>query len=242
MSNLILDRDLGRIVVPDFGLSLPGSVTKQKVHNIWRTKLWRPKWAIQGLGAQLGIIDLAQPLPNYKEYIRNLITPYIKLGELPPDILDDELIWADISFNERVDKGAQINITRLFGTVSGASLAAGVLASLAIASASLTPAAAHLSLGSNSADVTTNEFTTIGLSRATATIQNFVAAASLDATASVDLYKSMAVSGSGTAYGAGIFDSNTVVGSFLFVEKNYSNGSASVANGDTLATTATITT
>lgn len=243
MTNLILhDPDLGKIVIPQRSYSFDGAPTKQRdVVHVWKTKLWRPKWAIEGLGAQLGIVDLIQPPPNYEEYIRNLVTPFILKGDLPPDILDKELVWHDISWNERVDKGSDINITRLFGAASGASTAAGVLTALAIASASLTPAHADLSLGSGSANVTTNEFTTIGLSRAAATVQNYVPTTTLDATVSVDLFKSFSVSGTGTAYGGGVFDSTTVSGSFLFVEKNFATSSASVINGDTLQVTATIT-
>lgn len=148
-----------------------------------------------------------------------------------------ETIWASITHNERVDRGASIQVNDLFGTVGTAPN--GVFASVAVASASLTKNKADLSLGSTSADVTTNEFTTIGLSRATGTVQNYGAPASLGATFSVDVYKSFSVSGSGTAYGAGLFDSNTPSGSNLYAEDNFAS-SAVLISGDTLNVTATV--
>ena len=149
-----------------------------------------------------------------------------------------ETLWASITHNERVDKGASLQVNADFGTVG--STPNGKFSVVAVASASLTKAKGDLSLGSTSANVTTNEFTTIGLSRATGTVQNYVAPASLGATYSVDVYKSFSVSGSGTAYGAGLFDSTTVSGSNLYAEDNFGS-TAVLISGDTLNVTATVT-
>jgi hypothetical protein len=228
--------EAGRIWLPSRSISLPGSPSLQRKRDVFVTVQLRPRWAQKGL---IKLPDILDPGPNPRQAIEELLNPF--KGDIDPADLRSDPIWMDVSHNERVDKGGEINITRLFGAVSGASTAAGVLTALAVASASLTVAHGDLSLGSGSANVTTNEFTTIGLSRAAATVQNFVGTTVLDATVSVDLYKSFSVTGSGTAYGAGLFDSTTVSGSFLFVEKNFSNGSATVANGDTLQVTITIT-
>jgi hypothetical protein len=147
-----------------------------------------------------------------------------------------ETIWGDVSHNIRSNKGATLSVNKLFGTVGTAP--AGVLSALAIASANITVTDTDLSLGSITQSVTTNEFTTIGLSRTTATIQNYVAA-SAGGTYSVDAYKSFSVSGSGTAYGAGLFDSTTVAGSWLYAEALFGT-SASLINGDTLNVTGTV--
>lgn len=149
-----------------------------------------------------------------------------------------ETLWASITHNERVDMGAAIQVNRTFGTVGTTSV--GVITAMAIANASLTKAKTDLSLGAASANVTTNEATTAGLSRTAATVQNYVTPASLGATFSCDFYKSFSVSGTITAYGAGLFDSTTVSGSHLYVEDNFST-SASLINGDTLNVTITVT-
>jgi hypothetical protein len=147
-----------------------------------------------------------------------------------------ETIWADITHNIRSNKGATLQVNKVFGTVGTAP--AGVLCSVAVASANITVTDTDLSLGSITQSVTTNEFTTIGLSRATSTPNNYVAA-SAGGTFSVDLPKSFSVSGTGTAYGAGIFDSNTVSGSWLYAEALFGT-SASLISGDTLNVTGTV--
>lgn len=149
-----------------------------------------------------------------------------------------ETLWASITHNERVDRGASIQVNADFGTVG--TTPNGKFSSVAVANGTLTKNKADLSLGSTSANVTTNEFTTIGLTRATGTVQNYVAPSSLGATYSVDVYKSFTLSGGGTAYGAGLFDSNTPSGSNLYAEDNFGS-TAVLISGDTLNVTATVT-
>lgn len=153
-------------------------------------------------------------------------------------------IWDSVTHNERVDAGADKQSRQVHG--GGASPAAPSATAyfnvVAVASATLTKAKGDQSLGTTSASVTTNEFTTIGLSRATATLGggNYTAPSTLGATFSQVISKAFTASGSGTAYGAGIFDSTTVAGSILYVEDNFSS-TAVLVSGDTLTVTVTIT-
>lgn len=144
-----------------------------------------------------------------------------------------ELIWHSITHNERVDQGALRQDVALFGSTAMAFTA------VAVASASLTKTKTDLSLGSASASVTTNEFTTIGLSRAAGSLSTYTAPASLGAQFSRLITKTFTASGSGTAHGAGLFDSTTVSGSNLYVEDNFSS-TAVLVSSDTLTVNATI--
>lgn len=149
-----------------------------------------------------------------------------------------EMIWHSITHNERVDAGAAIQANRLFGTAG--TTANGVFTAGALASANITKTKTDLSLGSASANATTNEFTTIGLSRATLTVGSYTAPASLGATFAQALTKTFTATGTGTVWGAGVFDSTTVSGSNLYVEDLF--GSTAVMNNtDTLALTVTLT-
>lgn len=222
----------GNVWLPAKSKSFAGRPMKPVKMDVFITVLRRPRWSQKGLFTLPSILN-----PKQGE-LEACLAPYRK--EYDPELFCLDPVWLDVGTNERVDKGGEINITRLFGAVSGASTANGVITAIAIASANITVAHGDLSLGSGSASVTTNEFTTIGLSRATGTIQNFVGTTVLDATVSVDIFKSFSISGSGTAYGSGLFDQVTVAGSFLFVEKLYAS-TAVVQSGDTLNNTTTIT-
>ena len=148
-----------------------------------------------------------------------------------------QLIWHSIAHNERVDAGAAIQANRVFGT-SGTT-ANGVFTAIAIASATLTLTKTDKSLGSASQSVTTNEFTTIGLARATGTVSTYTAPSSLGGAFSQLLTITMTATGSGTALGSGVFDSTTVAGSNLYVEAN-SGSSAVLVSSDTLTTQWTV--
>lgn len=155
-----------------------------------------------------------------------------------------EMVWSSVTHNERVDAGADKQSRQVHG--GGASPAAPSATAyfnvIAVASATLTKAKGDQSLGSTSANVTTNEFTTIGLSRAAATLGggNYTAPSTLGGTFSQVVSRAFTASGGGTAYGAGIFDSTTVSGSILYVEDNFSS-TAVLVSGDTLTVTVTIT-
>lgn len=153
--------------------------------------------------------------------------------------------WASITHNERVDAGAAQQAKQVFGGSGspGAPSATVYPKVIAVASASLTKAKGDQSLGSTSSGVTTNEFTTIGLSRVAANTPvggDYTAPSSLGGTFSQVLAKTFTASGSGTAFGAGVFDSTTAAGSTLYVEDNFSS-SAVLVSGDQLTITITIT-
>lgn len=254
MPNVLIPNapEAGKVWVPSRSISLPDSPSLHRKRDVFVTVQFRMRGVSKGSLPKLPTIispnlgpqeDPRWGLhgPRLHPQIQEFLNPFLQRREINPADLRFDPIWMDVGCNERVDKGGEINITRLFGAASGASTAAGVLTAMAIASASITVAHGDLSLGSGSANVTTSEFTTIGLSRTAATVQNFAGTTTLDATVSVDLFKSFSVSGTGTAYGAGLFDSTTVSGSFLFVEKLFATSSAAVISGDTLQVTISIT-
>jgi len=209
---ILHDNELGRISIPglETSISLPGRGVR-KMHS-----------------GEVGIFVAKQ-----HRMIRN------RSGLMVPTLL-----WSSVTHNERVDAGADKQSRQVHG--GGASPAAPSATAyfnvVAVASATLTKAKGDQSLGSTSANVTTNEFTTIGLSRATATLGggNYTAPSTLGGTFSQVITKTFTASGSGTAYGAGIFDSTTVSGSILYVEDNFSS-TAVLVTSDQLTVTVTIT-
>lgn len=208
-----IDRDLGRIVIP--GLSKFISFPNRPARR-----------AIQG---EFGIFVAKLLRPRYRSDGQIL-------GYVPA--------WASVTHNERVDAGALYQAQQCFAGGSGpASPSATVYFNvLAIANGTLTKAKGDQSLGSTSSGVTTNEYTTIGLSRVTATSPvsgDYTAPSTLGGTFSQVVKKTFTASGGGTAYGAGVFNSTTVAGSILYVEDNFSS-TAVMVSGDTLAVTVTI--
>jgi hypothetical protein len=153
-------------------------------------------------------------------------------------------LMLSITHNERVDAGASYQSRQVHG--GGASPAAPSASAyfnvLAVANASLTKAKGDQSLGSTSANATTNEFTTVGLSRATADTPvggDYTAPSTLGGQFTQVIKKTFTASGSGTAHGAGVFNSTTVSGSVLYVEDNFSS-TAVLVSGDTLTVQASI--
>jgi hypothetical protein len=208
-----MDRDLGtiRITALDRLISLPNRPTRR---------------AVQG---EFGVFVAKVLRPQYRP--DGLLLRYLP-------------IWASVSHNERTDSGALYQAQQVFAGGSGpATPSATVYFNvLAIASGTLTKAKGDQSLGSASSGVTTNEYTTIGLTRVTATTPvggDYTAPSTLGGTFSQVIKKTFTASGSGTAYGAGVFNSTTVAGSILYVEDNFSS-TAVMVSGDTLAITVTI--
>lgn len=154
-----------------------------------------------------------------------------------------KLVWSSITHNERVDAGAQKQAVQCFGGggTPAAPSATVYFNVLAIASAALTKAKGDQSLGSASTGVTTNEFTTIGLSRAVATqiAGNYTVPASLGAQFAQKISKLFTATGTGTAQGAGVFDSVTPAGSILYAEDNFGS-TAVLNNADTLTVEVTV--
>lgn len=194
------------------GLSLPPT----RPGALWRSpvlgNIYAPK-ALRGLKsygpgplrssmAEVGILVTTHRRPVYDDAGR---------------LLRYELVGYDITHNERVDRGALRQDLAVFGSTSMAFTA------VAVASAALTKAKGDESLGTTSANATTNEFTTIGLSRAAGSLGAYTAPSSLGGTFSRVISKLFTFTGSGTAKGSGLFDSTTVSGSFLYVEDNHTD-------------------
>lgn len=210
---LYIDPDLGRIALPTAfttSISYPNQVIRRAING------------------EVGIFVAKQKRPIYREGILQRF----------------DTIWASVTHNERVDAGANYQAKQVFaaGSSPAAPSATVYFNVIAVASATLTKAKGDQSLGSTTASVTTNEYTTIGLSRATANSPvggDYTAPSSLGGTFSQNIAKTFTASGSGTAYGAGIFNSTTVAGSILYVEDNFSS-TAVLISGDTLTVTVTI--
>lgn len=224
--------DLGRLWLPNSSISLPGRSVHQKPVNIVVASVRRPLWSIKGV---LQLPDVERPQPDGMTVVRRLLEPF--RGLIDPLLFASEVVFISVTHNERVDDGAGQNVNRIFGTVGASN---GVGTAVAINNKSITAAAGHRSVDSASQGITTNEFTTIGLSRAAGTVQNYVAPAALNGTYSVDIYKSFSVSGGGTAYGSALFDQLVAAGSYLVCEDNWSSA-AVVVNGDTVNNTWTYT-
>ena len=196
--------DLGQIYVPE--------ILKRKISLPGRPTrgLYRP--------GEVGIFVASQKRPKF---------------DSDGNLIGFETIWASITHNERVDRGALIQDVQVFGSASTPFI------NVAVASASLTVAAGDESLGSVTPDVTTNEFTTIGLERAAGSLGAYVAPAGLGLTFDRTITKTFTASGGGTAQGAGLFDDVVVSGSFLYVEDNFGS-TAVLVTDDTLQVDVTI--
>ena len=169
---------------------------------------------------------------------RGLILNIPKEEWTPKDYVN-ETVWASILHNNRVAAGGQITMHRILGSTTLTSL--GVFTAVACASTSFTTTNTDLSIGTITASVTTNEFTTIGCSRAAAdTVSATTGLATTNAVASVNVVKTFTISGAGgTVYGAALFDQVVVAGSHLYVEALFGT-SAVVISGDSLQVTWTV--
>lgn len=216
------DKDLGRLFLPAFAraVSAPGLRTRRMADG------------------EYGLVVAKQKRP----VVRMRET---EGGVLVPELLGFQTIWASVSHNERVDAGANYQAKQCFagGSSPAAPSATVYFNVIAVANGALTKAKGDQSLGSTSSGVTTNEYTTVGLSRATANSPaggDYTAPSTLGGTFAQVVAKTFTVSGAGgTAYGAGLFNSTTVAGSILYVEDNFSSNAVLVA-GDTLTVTFTI--
>lgn len=196
--------DLGKIYVPE--------ILKRKISlpGLPTRGLYRP--------GEVGIFVAVQKRPKF---------------DLDGVLRGFETIWASITHNERVDRGALIQDVQCFGTASTAFVA------VAVASAALTVAKGDEALGNATPGSTANEFVTIGLTRAAGSLGTYVAPASLGATFDRTITKTFTATGGGTAQGAGLFDDITPAGSFLYVEDNFGS-TAVLVNNDTLQVDITI--
>lgn len=242
---LMLDPDLGQIDVPE-GLkrmiSLPGAPTRFQSRigevGIFVMKAKRPVFRCGG--------DYSGHAPGHcgqmaYAHTRGLCGDPQCLVQYehgacadPKCLIRYDLTAVSITHNERVDAGAAAQDALVFGAGTTRFL------TVAVANGTLTKAQTDKSLGIVTQSVTTNEYTTVGLSRSAGSLSTYTAPASLGGTFSRIITKTFTVSGAGgTAYGAGLFDSATVSGSTMYVEDNFSS-TAVLVSGDTLQVNATI--
>lgn len=227
--------EIGRVWTPAETRSYRGGGAVTPVHHgIVVASVRRPKLSIAGTLKGL-LPDIPHPKPG--DFFKQL-DPFRHM--IDPKLFATELIWASITHNERVDRGASIQHNRCWGTIGQA--ANGVITAVAVATTGFTvKTKTDLSIGVIGSGVTTNEFTTIGLSRAAGAPQNLGAApGALDGAQAGDIFKSFSVTGSGTAHGSALFDQVAVASSNLYCEDIYSSD-ASVVNLDTLQNTWTVT-
>lgn len=221
--------DLGRLYIPKPSISLPGGVTHPRFAGVVFATQRRPQWSLREL---FKLPEIEHPFPNGTEAVKRLLDSY--RDHFDPKLFQTELIWTSVTHNERVNDGGGHNANRIFGTVGSSN---GVGSVVAVATTGFTTkTATDSSIGADAASGTTNEFTTIGLSRATGTVQNYVAATALNGTYAADIVKLFTASGSGTAHGSALFDSTTVSGSIMLCEDIFGSDSVMVS-GDTLTIT-----
>lgn len=144
------------------------------------------------------------------------------------------LIDHKIAHNERVDQGSVRQDVAMFGAGT-----TNTFINIALASASITVAKTDLSLGTITASVTTNEFTTLGLARAAGSLSTYTAPSTLGGAFSRIITKLFTASGGATVYGSGLFDSATVSGSNIFCELLFGSTSILVSS-DTLTVNWTV--
>lgn len=238
---------IGRIWVPEAKVSYPtggkcapkhGGVVCASQGRLWGT--------IHGIWK----FEDEPDLPDGNAWLEEKLAPY--RGEVNPVYFERQYDWVSVTHNERPTDGASMQIFRMFGTVGVGANA--VIINIALGASAIptgggviTKTATDSSLGTNAQGVTTLEFTTLGLSRAISVPSNFVAATTLDGTASLDLIKTGAggstvftATGTADVRASGVFDHLTVASSYLFCEDNFSS-TASMVNTDTLAVTWTLT-
>lgn len=210
-TTLFVDPDLGRVFVPESLkrlISVPGLPTRFQ-HPL----------------REIGINTMKAKRPRYRCGERSDRHNAAICGD-PNCLIDFELMVAGISHNERLAQGAVAQDALLFAAGTTRFLV------VAIANAALTKGDANLSLGSNSANVTTNEFTTLGLTRVLGAIGSYTAPASIGLVFTRRVTKVLTATGGATAKGSGLYDSVTVSGSTLFVEDNHTD--AVLVTNDTL--------
>jgi hypothetical protein len=238
MSTKVYD-GVGKVWLPEPSLSVPGRPASRKREGIVVATVRRPLFVIRDTLKDVlaKMPDVLHPVPGHEhDWIRDLY------GKIDPALFARQLVWASIGHNERVNIGAAIQFYQILGL--GGTTANGVFTAVAVSKNLFTKTATDLGIGQITGGATiTNEWSTIGLTRAGGTAQNYVAASALDGTASGDVVKTFSVTGTGTATGSALFDSTTPTGSHLFVEQRFdvTQSDAVVISGDSLSITWTIT-
>jgi hypothetical protein len=160
-------------------------------------------------------------------------------------VLEYEIGMVSITHNERVDAGAQEQAIQVFGGGGTPASPSTTIFPKVIAigtSGFTTKTKTDQSIGVITSGVTTNEFTTIGLTRTAASARiggDYTAPSTLGGTFAQLMKLTFTFTGGGTAHGSALFDSTTAVSSILYVEDIFSSDAIGVTN-DTLTVTWTI--
>lgn len=142
-------------------------------------------------------------------------------------IREGKVIGTTVSYNDRVDKGADLQGSLMSGQSLNSITSPLPPVYVAVSSSTLTPAKGDTTL--------TGELSGDGLDRAIGTVQNYIAPTVLDGAASYDVYKQFTYSGAGaTARSAALFDASS--SGNMFVEDNFA-ADATLASGDLLEIT-----
>jgi hypothetical protein len=198
--------------------------------RVWLPRRWDARVSYPGGGAlksalrECGIFLARQARPVYSP--EGIVLRY-------------ELVWTSFTHNERVDAGAAEQAVQCFaGSGSPASPSATKYPSvIAVATTGFTTKTkTDQSIGTSSAGVTTNEFTSGGLSRHAVTAPaggDYTAPSSLGGQFTQNLAYQFTSTATQTAHGGAVFDSSTVGGSVLYCEDVFS-ADASLLSSDTL--------
>lgn len=236
------------IKIPQATVSFPsGGACRPRHTGIIVATLARTKLSQRGM--LYDVKDITHPTDYDKAHQLDHL-----VGEFAPELWKRDLIWASVSHNERVDKGAAGQLFRTLSsglTTSPAfAVPAGSIGFRIIALANTNPAAAasHLSLYTTTVSNQANEYSTNGLGGSPrqltglsiGTYTNAGAAANETASAQESIAFTCSA-GTQTVFGAGIFDSETVAASNLYAEGTFAEGPTSVTTNDVLTVTWTVT-
>lgn len=236
------------IKIPTATVSYPGAGSVKLQHaGVLVATVHRMKLAQRDM--LYDVQDIAHPTDEMKRHQLDHL-----VGEFDPALWKRDLVWASVSHNERVDKGAAGQLYRTLSTGLTTSPAfvpaTSTIGFRIIALTTTNPAAAasHLSLYTTTASNQSLEYSTNGLGGSprqltglsVGTYANAAAAANETASAQISIAFT-ASGGTQTVYGAGIFDSETVTGSNLYAEGTFAEGPTSITTSDVLTVTWTIT-
>ena len=244
----VTHEDILKTAIPTATVNFPGGGACRPRHTgVIISTLTRTRLAQRGL--LYGVKEIENPTDYEKAHQLDHL-----IGEFAPELWKRDLIWASVSHNERVDKGAAGQLYRTLSTGLTTSPtftpATSTIGFRIIALSTTNPAAAasHLSLYTTTASNQSLEYSTNGLGGSPRQLTGLSigtytnAGAAANETASAQLSIAFTCSGgTQTVYGAGIFDSETVTGSNLYAEGTFAEGPTSVTTADVLTVTWTVT-
>ena len=246
----LMTADVGRLWVPELTRVqfLPGRATPRSGHMALVTysvrdgRTGRKTQAGYGIGV-VTVEGLRNRWRDNAAYQRRYPTPEAMLAAMQAR-LRNPTMPSFVGHNERVNNGSSMVINKFWGvtTGGGATSDATVNSPTRIALCNLNTfgaAAADQSLGSNTANVTTNEFTTDGLARTAAlTPSGVTAGTTLDGQFSLTIANTFTdATASNSVYGAGLVD-NTTTAFNMYAEASFTVATLQI--NDTLTVTWTV--